>query len=100
MADQLNILEDHMQPEDVLKCLMYWMFENGQAPEAVEAYSWRWRHLKVNDYPPCPRCFGEELEHPLIGRISRNNYEPLYCEQCKQQFEIKPGNILRKSLAR
>ena len=85
-----------MRTEDVLKSLMYWMFEMGQAPEAVEAYSRRWRSLNVNDSPPCPKCFGEELEHPLTGRISPHNGEPLYCEQCKQRFEIKPSSISGK----
>ena len=77
-----------MQSERIYKALIRWMEQNDYAPEDVIAFSNHRRNLQDHESEPCPGCFSEGFEQPLITQAVNPTCKLLYCAQCKNRYQI------------
>jgi hypothetical protein len=60
----------------------------GAPAHDVERFVDRWHRLRSHEAFPCPVCYLNGEEQPLVTLAAVGEFEPVECRACKTRFEV------------
>ncbi|MFM0060997.1 hypothetical protein PQR64_35825 [Paraburkholderia phytofirmans] len=74
-APLFHVLLDHLETIDT-------------PPMEVQRFVNHWSKLTPHGHLPCPVCFLNREEQPLVPLGARANLEPVICKACGTRYEV------------